>query len=1809
MPSSSPHGRHPLLTVSSLACFTQIAFLDAEGQGDRGLNYDIQLVAPLLLLATSVIFNWFGRPEKDTMLMKLGCLAKAAQRIDTPEGARKPFGHLYIILRDNPDDTGVKEMLLDDEGDGCDPIPEDYAERNQVRQLLRNSYLKISVLGFPAPVENTQLDFTPEQVTDAFKSKIDELREAVSVDFSEPRLVGSEDKPLTAQMAAGLARSLVSAVNKNAAKISPKSAFMAMQQMETDGMQREVLKRIDSFVDCLSGQVSKQCVDRTALEQQFDSHVLDCIESCREAAAALLSESQLSEWKAQIIQGVRVKTLRSSLLDACEKARLKYEDVLNKIRLAFREYASARKAELEENTNCKSSSQFEEEVEDKVKESLETDLAAEFAKSGLEGGLQLEGLRDRLREEFANEVRRLNKANTNANRRLNGEIVVDDFEWAFKWTTGMTHQPVLCINHSRTSTYTKSDHIYYRLAVTTSAAESEVASRGRLSKRLVDAFHQLSAKSVGGKSASGELRFSSEVARVLPPQELLPKHNEDQRNDGTEYCFSVWRKVVHFEWLDDILRKDLRNPTYKTELEDGAIKLPKLKKSILSPSSWLAKPLISSAMMRHLTEYLERLFKLPTIRHSLHLKIFLSPDEIFRPVYKASGSGMFSSSAVAPEDALNDISSASGPRLVHEHALFPKLVEWIQLQLDKELCRELSAQCQAHEKQVIELEQHKQNLDEICEREIGKADGVKTEHEKRTAEITETNNKQKERIKYADVLAGRQRTAVELLYQPNRANDEAVKGDSMRLQDLIELQERERETNAATLNDVKKHIAEVNNARQQLRKVHGKNDSVERYRAWSTLHPSVTWTLTPARQDDKICKEMADQKQRLNVRLESINRQAKAQIDEYNETLHKLERLETALEANKVRMDDLDKMHEVTRLLIKSEMSKRNDESGLRQAKIKQIEDDIARREKSMSSISKSQESSAAKECLIAERSLTKLSPILTKLSSRHSVRVKARAARLDRRSLRCQREEGRATEQRRSTRILFFDRKSDENERAADAQHVLATAAELAEDRPQVADMIAKALDDKAWLAQRQPSLEQDRRELSNGNVRLAAEVEASGVTSLPAGDGEIDPELKGFRIRRGEIDQELKRLSELLETEHQEFLGRVSHVTQAIDELTKMSELHAAENLVANEETAMEARENKALEDDDELLGHKKDDIQAPLLVAKKRHEEGMRLTTTLRDGVRTREAALSHRRDATVQRLALHGGLEQEHEDRVNRTNQWLQQEGLRVQHLKDIAGISEVPDSSELDQKRSADKIESEASCSRLETHLKALTEDNRRCDPHVHGSDGQVHIAEAARAERLLHEFSEWDVAGLLEEDTSKEANDSAINALEEGKFRRELEQVHTNVVSLHRRIIHELTTEMPFMERLSTDLREQRDMLAKEREITIALTGRIRQHSEQVNELSAAIVTRNSLVQSKVSELDNDIHLMSSTVEQLILSCAKLKDESDIRIKHGCQLLGATIKPDVADKIHALKANIEWYGKRTLDCTTVVNRLISNVDNAARPDEGDRVMVTSGIHKGRFGQVFKDGRNDFFAKAQFMIVFEEAHNAEQKVKDYVFDTIVTRAGTKRQKFKEEWRMLDMMRHHTASTQSFRDASLVGGVCIERLEMVGGAMAEVKQYMAQAEEAKGGVVQCRKDAQSLYAPHGGKLFDRWKGQKISQHPSLADCHLAISNLRGRALELDRLVDQVEKELHDSSYAYEALLTKLERYQESVGQLRTIFDGEYQTAQNEFNVALQGATVSFNETRQKQLGNSSSTQPDPAVNLVTDYTDRFSEVDPA
>lgn len=214
-----------------------VTFIDAEGQGDRGDDYDTTLGTPLFLLSKVAIFNWKGTPTKHEMLLKLGVLTKAAQRVTLqdpgtapgePASSNKLFSDLHIVIRDDySDKDDVKKILLcSEQGDG-----DDLACRNTIRRLLMDSFASIDVHILPYPIDSSERlgrgQFNETDVVPAFRQAVANLKAALMLQVQQPRIL--EGCPLTCDTIARVMTDIAKGLNEGSSKILPGSAFERME--------------------------------------------------------------------------------------------------------------------------------------------------------------------------------------------------------------------------------------------------------------------------------------------------------------------------------------------------------------------------------------------------------------------------------------------------------------------------------------------------------------------------------------------------------------------------------------------------------------------------------------------------------------------------------------------------------------------------------------------------------------------------------------------------------------------------------------------------------------------------------------------------------------------------------------------------------------------------------------------------------------------------------------------------------------------------------------------------------------------------------------------------------------------------------------------------------------------------------------------------------------------------------------------------------------------------------------------------------------------------------------------------------------------------------------------------------------------------------------------------------------------------------------------------------------------------------------------------------------------------------------------
>ncbi|QSZ35436.1 hypothetical protein DSL72_008306 [Monilinia vaccinii-corymbosi] len=157
----------------------KVTFVDTEGQGALGDNYDMDLFSPALVTSRVVIYNRTGGLLTEEILSQLGMMTQAAKRLRAGENARPSesagsgtaaagsgtaatgplFGHLFIIFnqfRTNKVDTvtTLKNALMNLEPE----TDSNSINRNNIRKLLTSVFESIQVFILPDGLKSQARD-------------------------------------------------------------------------------------------------------------------------------------------------------------------------------------------------------------------------------------------------------------------------------------------------------------------------------------------------------------------------------------------------------------------------------------------------------------------------------------------------------------------------------------------------------------------------------------------------------------------------------------------------------------------------------------------------------------------------------------------------------------------------------------------------------------------------------------------------------------------------------------------------------------------------------------------------------------------------------------------------------------------------------------------------------------------------------------------------------------------------------------------------------------------------------------------------------------------------------------------------------------------------------------------------------------------------------------------------------------------------------------------------------------------------------------------------------------------------------------------------------------------------------------------------------------------------------------------------------------------------------------------------------------------------------------------------------------------
>lgn len=266
----------------------KVGFVDAEGQGDRDVSYDANLVCPILLTSKCVIFNWKDSMQKDKILNHMGIMHKAAMNVAVEgelEEEGRVFGHLHLVFRDwqyaNSDEKSVFNDIFKEERS----VEAAAAVRNQIRRSIKEAFESITVWLFPVPTPDSaalSTKLTLTSTSDAFRAKLRDLRAKLASQLSAPTVFNG--KALTGYGMAGLV-GVVADVLNTGNTISPQPAWISMMKDEVeamrDGYSEQLRQAIQEAKDALQLQ-STELSSVFPSEAEAKVHVQSIIDTLQE---------------------------------------------------------------------------------------------------------------------------------------------------------------------------------------------------------------------------------------------------------------------------------------------------------------------------------------------------------------------------------------------------------------------------------------------------------------------------------------------------------------------------------------------------------------------------------------------------------------------------------------------------------------------------------------------------------------------------------------------------------------------------------------------------------------------------------------------------------------------------------------------------------------------------------------------------------------------------------------------------------------------------------------------------------------------------------------------------------------------------------------------------------------------------------------------------------------------------------------------------------------------------------------------------------------------------------------------------------------------------------------------------------------------------------------------------------------------------------------------------------------------------------------------------------------------------------------
>ena len=176
----------------------KVVFADMEGQGDRGMQYDVHLMTPILLVSKLIVLNVVcpTGPSKENVLNRLHVMMHASKKCSSQCDRERLFGNLHVVLRDCPHREDVCWNIifgLEDPASAETAAEErSMSDRNEIRRAILLCFESEPKVWCLPKLAASQAPTNPADAPPCYARKITEMRAAICEQLLSPKYLDGQ---------------------------------------------------------------------------------------------------------------------------------------------------------------------------------------------------------------------------------------------------------------------------------------------------------------------------------------------------------------------------------------------------------------------------------------------------------------------------------------------------------------------------------------------------------------------------------------------------------------------------------------------------------------------------------------------------------------------------------------------------------------------------------------------------------------------------------------------------------------------------------------------------------------------------------------------------------------------------------------------------------------------------------------------------------------------------------------------------------------------------------------------------------------------------------------------------------------------------------------------------------------------------------------------------------------------------------------------------------------------------------------------------------------------------------------------------------------------------------------------------------------------------------------------------------------------------------------------------------------------------------------------------------------------------------